>query len=494
MAKQGNFQYVPFFIPEFNPIKDRKKLDPPQWKDFDRRGKEKERAIRKQAEQDADFGIPSGEHWSDTENEILADANEYQHKLADIGSEYFTELENRINSYSDFLSLENFKTFYRNLTTNTQDCIDRAKLKLSQLQSVHKRHVEDYERFKKINRLKRMPSPVSTQKFFLQFGIVFILFVVEVAINNFLVADYLEGGGLESIALTVGVAFINVFISLAIGYYFLKYITHINISARIAAVFALVLHITLFFYMNWMYSAFRTQKVMEFEETNANITLENISVLMPWTVDIQFTSLILLFIGFVFAVLSLIDGYLLDDPYPNYGKIARTYNKSRKDIEVKLNKLVFAMQEIFNGIHKESEEMRTTLMLTINAWSEETNSFQNGFDLYKKKILSAEKDINHMLEEYMIANKDRRDKTKYPLPERLKNTSPFLYTDDQRNPHKVFKTSIDVYMEDATRREKRKKLQEEVEESFNIFTKQVEEFRKKMLITIEEAQKEYEPA
>ena len=493
MSKQGNFQYVPLFIPEFNPVKNRKKLDLPQWEDFDRRGKEKEREIRKRAVQDADFGIPSGEHWSDTENEILADANDYQHKLADIGSEYFTELENKINSYSDFLSLENFKAFYHNLTTNVRDCIDRAKLKLSQLQRVHGRNVEDYERFKKINRLKRMPSPVSTQKFFLQFGIVFILFAVEVAINNFLVAGYLEGGGLESIALTVGIAFINVFISLAIGYYFLKYITHINIHARIAAAFALVLHITVFFYLNWMYSAFRTQKVMEFEETNANSTLESISVLMPWTVDIQFTSLVLLFIGFVFAVLSLLDGYFLDDPYPSYGKNARTYNKSRKDIEAKLDKLVSAMQEIFNGIQKESEEMRTTLMLTVNAWSEETNSLQNGFDLYRKKILGAENDINHMLGEYMIANKDRRDQTKYALPERFKKTSPFLYTDDQKNPHKVFKTSADGYMEDGPRREKRKKLQEDVEENFNMFTKQVAEFRETVLITIKEVQKEYEP-
>lgn len=40
MAKQGSFQYVPLFSPEFNPVKDRKKLDPPRWKNFDRQEKE----------------------------------------------------------------------------------------------------------------------------------------------------------------------------------------------------------------------------------------------------------------------------------------------------------------------------------------------------------------------------------------------------------------------------------------------------------------------
>lgn len=496
-SKEGTLQYIPSFDPEINSVKNRKKLDLPKWEDIYRRRKEKERKIRKQAEQDADFGIPSGEDLSNTENEILADAYGYKDKLHKTGSEYFKDLEDTINSYKAFLDNKNshFQTFYSDLTTNVQNYIDKTKLKLSQLQRVHDRNFKDYERFKKINQLKRMPSPISTQKFFILFGIVFILFAIEIAINNFLVADYLEGGGLESIALTVGVAFINVFISFAIGYYFLKYITHINIHYRITATFALILHITIFFYLNWMYSAFRTQKVMEFEETNANSTLESISVLMPWTVDIQFTSLILLIIGFAFAILSLLDGWFFDDTYPGYGENARTYNKSRKDIETKLNKVVSETQEIFNGIEEKGREMKTTLMSVAKAWSEETNSFQNGFALYRKKIVSAEEDIGHMRREYMIANKNRRDQTKYPLPDRFKKMiTTFLYPDDERNPHKVFETATDVYREDLARREKRRKFEKEIEEVSNIFTMQVQEFREKILITIEEIQKEHEPA
>ncbi len=488
MSQQGNFRYVPFFVPELNPVRDREELDPPEWKDFDRRGKEKEREIRKQAVEDADFGIPSGENWSDTENEILADANEYQHKLADIGSKYFTQLENRINSYSDFLSLQNFKTFYNHLTTNVQDCIDKAKLELSQLQKVHDRNIKNHEWFKKVNRLKRMPYPVSTQKFLIQFGLVIVLFAIEIAINNFLVADYLEGGGFEAMALTAGVAAINVFVSFAIGYYLLKYITHINILARIAAASVLALHVIVFFYLNWMYGAFRHQKVEELgQETNV---IGNI--LMPWTVNIEFASLILLIIGFAFAIFSLLDGYFLDDPYPSYGRNARTFNKSRKNIEVRLDNMVSTIQEIFSATRKESEELRTTLMLTVRAWSEETNSLQNGFDSYEKKILVAEKDIGHMLAEYMIANKERRE-DKYPHPERFKKTSPFSYTDDQKNPHKVFNTSKDVYMEDEERRQKSRGFQQKIEEDFDMFSEQVEEFRETVLTTTKEIQKEYEP-
>ena len=491
MSKEGNFQYVPKFAPEFNPIKNRKKLEPPQWESFDRHAKETE--IRKLAERDADSDIPSGEDWSDTENKIRADANMYQKKLEEIGEKYFDELDRIIDSYRHFLlDLDNFETFYNNLTTNARNCIDRAKLELSKLQRVHKENVEHYERFKKLHQLKRMPFLISKWK---AFGIVFTLFVIEIFINNLFVADYLEGGGLEAIALTAGIAFLNVFISLGIGYYFLKNIVHIDIHRRIIGALVLVLHIALFFYINWMYSAFRTQKVMEFEE-GVDVASTNVSVWLPWTVNIQFESLILLIIGFVFSVASLLDGYFFDDPYPGYGKTAHIYNKSKKDIEAELDRLVSTMQEIFMGVLKESDKMRATLTLAVNHWSEETNSFQKEFASYEKKILNVEKDINYLLEQYIIANKQRREriKSKYPLPKRFEEIRTFSYQDNQKNPHEVFKAQKHIYREDAERIKERKELQSDVNKKSNIFTIQIEEFKEEMLTTVKEMQKEYEPA
>ena len=74
---------------EFNPVKRNESLPVIEWEDFDRVGKEKDRRIKKQGAEDGSFGIPSGKTLSDTENEILADAHEYQHRLAHEGGEYF---------------------------------------------------------------------------------------------------------------------------------------------------------------------------------------------------------------------------------------------------------------------------------------------------------------------------------------------------------------------------------------------------------------------
>lgn len=482
---------------KFSPIEKNESLKIPEWKDFDREGKEKKRNIRKQGEKDGSLGIPSGETLSDTENEIYADAYEYQHKLADSGREYFQKLEARINSCSDFLNRENFKAIFNHLNTNVQNRIDRVKLKLSELERAHKKNTEDYERFRRINRLNRTPVPATPQKLVLQLALVVLFFAVEVSINTILVADHLPGGGREALFLTLAVAFLNVFISFAVGYYSLKYLNHIDSHLKNITRLIFALYIIAIFYLNWAYGAFRTiaVRIAQMEEPDMNKFLEATQEAMrPWTEFLNFQSLIVSIVGFAFAIFSLLDGYLLDDAYPDYGRKTRLRNKSRKNIEVELRKLVSGVQEIFREKQRESKKMKETLMHTVNLWSEETNLLQTKFESYQKKISNAENDINHMLKEYVIANQNIREKTKHPLPKRFENKNPFSYSYDQKNSFKVFEASKDVYMEDHARREKREKLQKDIEENYSTFTKQVSGLREKTLVSIKEIQKQYETA
>ena len=53
---------------------------------------------------------------------------------------------------------------------------------------------------------------------------------------------------------------------------------------------------------------------------------------LPWSVDLTFTSLILVFVGIGFALASLIDGYLFNDPYPGYGSVGKDRNENQKEI------------------------------------------------------------------------------------------------------------------------------------------------------------------
>ena len=60
-------------------------------------------------------------------------------------------------------------------------------------------------------------------------------------------------------------------------------------------------------------------------DTSSSIAEGSASI--PWSVDLTFTSLILVFVGIGFAIGSLIDGYLFNDPYPGYGSVGKDRRK-----------------------------------------------------------------------------------------------------------------------------------------------------------------------
>ncbi len=481
---------------EFNPVKRNESLPVIEWEDFDRVGKEKDRRIKKQGAEDGSFGIPSGKTLSDTENEILADAHEYQHRLAHEGGEYFEKLESRVNSYKDFLNQENFKTILNSLRARAQNRIDNKKLKLSELATEYNRNKREYEQFRRINQLDRMSVPTTLLKSVFYLAFIAVLFVVEVVMNARLVSGVLPGGTVEGVGLTFGVAFVNVLISFAVGYYFLKNINHISSGPKSTAWLIFAVYMILIFYLNWAYGAFRgvaeqiasSPEILELDK----ISLSLQKALSPWEVPLTFQSLVISVLGFAFAVFSLLDGYLFDDIYPDYGRKARMLSKSREKILSELKRLVSGVQRVFTDGQREGREMKETLALTLNAWSNETNLLQTRFDSYRKKILNAENDINHMLREYMIANKGKRELTEYPLPERFEDKAPFSYEDHEKDPSRVFEVSSDVYMEDAQRRQKREKVQKDIEENYSTFTTQVSELREKILKSVKEIQGQYE--
>ena len=92
----------------------------------------------------------------------------------------------------------------------------------------------------------------------------------------------------------------------------------------------------------------------------------------------------------------------------------------------------------------------------------------------------------------MIANKGKREMTEYPLPKRFENKAPFSYEDDEKDSSRVFEVSSDVYMEDAQRRQKREKVQKDIEGNYSTFTTQVSELREKILKSVREIQGQYE--
>ena len=125
-----------------------------------------------------------------------------------------------------------------------------------------------------------------------------------------------------------------------VGFYALKNFHHVKILRKIISQISLFIYLVFIFYLNWAFGAYRAIN----EETGANmldilqgsatnVDTSSMQAHFPWTVDLTFTSLILVFIGIGFALVSLIDGYLFNDRYPGFGAIAKLRDETKKEID-----------------------------------------------------------------------------------------------------------------------------------------------------------------
>ena len=58
------------------------------------------------------------------------------------------------------------------------------------------------------------------------------------------------------------------------------------------------------------------------------------NVLLPWTVEFSFYAFVLTFVGITLHLISLLDGYFFDDPYPGYGSVGKGRNENKKEINL----------------------------------------------------------------------------------------------------------------------------------------------------------------
>ena len=114
---------------------------------------------------------------------------------------------------------------------------------------------------------------------------------------------------------------------------------------------------------------------------NAEATAISGNPAAPWTVDLTFTSLILVF-GIGFAIASLIDGYLFDDSYPGFGNVGAR-NEDKKEINRIREHLATEIITIFkNEIKKTGEKRDTIISNTLRKeWVPNITYLENTFRL-----------------------------------------------------------------------------------------------------------------
>ena len=438
---------------------------------------------------------PTSETKSNCESEAAIVYGEHRNNQIAKAVDYLNSIKGKIIDSTAKLGQQIF--FIEECKNKIKATLTQAEGRLSNLKSSFTTQDNEVRNFKLENNLNREPKSLTAFNIFIGLVVVAILFYIELEVNSNLLAPAMTSGKKEGMAIAAAVAGLNVFVSFAVGYYVLKNFHHARSKRRNISNFFLAVYLIFITYLNWSLGAYRAIHEAT-QQTGLNV-LKGIvqtdgTVLQaqfPWTVDLTFTSLILVFVGIGFAIASLIDGYLFNDPYPGYGEVGKDRNDNRKEIDRIREHLATEITSIFkNEIRKVGESRDNIINNTLRKdWVPSVTALENTFEGYRRLANEIGEKINHIWEEYRSFNSMYRtdDSTpKYWKDENGKiSRKPYVMNSDKVNPEVVFRDFAVLYLSKDQIEKKietyQNKIQDEANEFINKLNVYNEEVNKKIL-------------
>ena len=378
-----------------------------QFGKFDREKIEKEIDLEKKAEKDGSLGIPpaNAKEKSKAEQLALKKSREFLDTEIKGANDWLGPIIKKINEH--VIKIERPHWSVKEVDNAVEENKEQASITLETEDLVFRKEEKDVESFRKLHGINRQPKITTLTTQIVQIGIVILLFTIESFVNMELLATAI--GTKEGLAYSTSVAGLNVLLSAIVGYFVLK--GAINYSSgskkRLLDLF-MYIYVTVIIYINCCLGAIRAIA----DKTNEQVSVSGLSIgdgtdnaLLFWTVDWTFQSLVLTFIGVLFAAISLIDAYLYNDAYPGYGDVAKKREHSRKIIRETIGNISNALVKITNkGFSKgniDLKELTNKDLVTLNGlYSEITKLFTN----YSNLSYSVQRGVNEMFETYRGLN------------------------------------------------------------------------------------------
>ena len=442
----------------------------------------------------------NSKHLSVCENEAVVAADEFRASQVNKAIGALKNLEEKIRDSQSKLDQDNFHIAHFKNQINDQ--LINSDSKLSNLNDIFEKEDKQVRNFKLENHLTREPNTLTTGKIFIGLFIIAVLFIFEFVVNSNLLAPAMTSGLREGQSIAFAVAALNVFVSFGVGYIALKNFHHHKMVRKIISQASLFIYLIFIFYLNWALGAYRAIH----EKTGANmldilqgntstIDPSGISAHFPWTVDLTFTSVILVFLGIGFAIASLIDGYLYNDRYPGYGGISKIRNETKTEIDRLRERLSPEINRKVSNEIKITNENKNRIIENIlrKEWTPNITSLQNIFDGYKRFINDLNGALTHTVGEYRRVNETYRSD---PAPEYFSSELGKKLNEKQEDTKIVFAGYSDLYLsKDQIEKQMAtylNKLENEADEyikEINTYheqevNKQIEEIRNKYNVTL----------
>ncbi len=272
--------------------------------------------------------------------------------------------ENELKAYRNRLVALDFREQLSSIDIETakqraefDQHVDKAIVELSRERQGLRRKKEDLQQFKEQNGLHREPQPRSWDDKIFNVGIISVLFLIETFGNASFLAKGNEFGLLGAYTEAVVISFVNLGIAFLLGVLVTNF-NHVHRVRKSVGILAAVGFLSFALFFNLMVAHYRETTGTVLDE-GGKLAIAAFGANPLGLADFQ--SWILFFMGFLFAIISFIDGFLWDDRYPGYAKCARVfaeadeaynalYQASQKEVKKASDEAVQALENIKQNI------------------------------------------------------------------------------------------------------------------------------------------------
>ena len=190
--------------------------------------------------------------------------------------------------------------------------------------------------FRRKHRIERDARwPEGGTKVLLYAGVL-VMVLIEGAANASMFAHGLASGWLGGMTYAGILAAINVGVAFMLGKHVVRYAVHKSGMLKLVGILAAVAALVFIVALGFAIGHFRESLMAEAQEP-ATAALAAFKA-GPWNLH-DGMSWPLAFVTWLFGVLALCDGLVVDDPYPGYGKLSRHVNQVVGDYEDEIQKL-----------------------------------------------------------------------------------------------------------------------------------------------------------
>jgi hypothetical protein len=185
-------------------------------------------------------------------------------------------------------------------------------------------------------------------------AILLFLLLIETCLNGFFMAVGEEFGLLGGIIQALIISLINIVFGFSVGYFLLRQMAHRSIWRKVAGFVSLIAYIGASIAFNLFVAHFRDALGGEDPELAPQAGLVTF-LAAPFALH-DFNSWMLLFLGCAFSMISLIDGFRWDDPYPGYGDVARQHYRAQNEYAQQKQELIEEVETIRDETIKKMTE------------------------------------------------------------------------------------------------------------------------------------------